>query len=320
MDNLRNKLINFNKKEIQISNLYESNESKDKYTIINCNGYGRIRKITSYGIHYSSMRFPKKKFIRNESVEGELITQVFQIAGCNWRCWYCFVDKELVCGNEKRTKFFSCDDLIELYLKNENKSYNIDLSGGNPDIAPEWCLWFMKSLEKCNLKGIVSLWVDDNLGTDYLFTKISKKDREYMASFPKHVRLCCIKGYDDDSIIFNVRNKNASLKMQLKRLEQLIQEGFEVIVYLTFVGPKGNISKEKIETLFYMLYNINPHLPLRCIPIIIKEFTAQQENCSLDFYRSALDEQFIGFEYWEEIMIEHYDYDDINLNPQEVIL
>ena len=51
---LRGKLIDLANKKILIAQLVGSEEEKDNYTDVNCNGYGRVRSFSNYSLHLIS--------------------------------------------------------------------------------------------------------------------------------------------------------------------------------------------------------------------------------------------------------------------------
>jgi pyruvate-formate lyase-activating enzyme len=149
---MRNKLVNIDEKKVLIAQLGDSKESQDNYTLINCHGYGRIRIYRNFTIHATHSDLETRKpLFRGHPPVKEMQTQVFQLAGCNWRCWYCFVDFNLLSGNPKYGKFFSAEEMLNMYLEQENPPQIFDLSGSQPDLVPEWCLWMMQAIEKRGL-------------------------------------------------------------------------------------------------------------------------------------------------------------------------
>ena len=72
--------------------------------------------------------------------------QVFQVAACNFRCCYCFVPYNLLDANSEHASWLSPSKLVDLYLDQQDPPPVIDLSGGQPDLAPEWVPWIMKEL------------------------------------------------------------------------------------------------------------------------------------------------------------------------------
>lgn len=320
INKIRDKVLNLNEKKVLIANLENTLESKDNYTKINCDGFGRIRVFKNFTVHMSLKdKKTRKPLYRGHPVVDELRTQVFQLAGCNWRCWYCFVDYKLLSGNPKYGKFFSADELITLYSKDSSRPQVIDLSGGNPDIVPEWCLWTMQSIEKYNLKEKVHIWLDDNLGTDIMWDVLTQEEIKYMASFPNHTRACCFKGYDQNSFEFNTGERKNSFDVQFDVFRRLLKEGFNLYAYVTLTAPEGNCTKEKISTFIDRLQEIHPNLPLRTIPLEIKPYTAMVSRMNSDQEKS-LDEQTKAYCYWWEELTERYSTSELEKPYDEILL
>ena len=95
--------------------------------------------------------------------------------------------------------------LVELYLNQEDPPPVIDLSGGQPDLVPEWVPWMMKELSARGLGKRVYLWSDDNLSTDCFWSFLSDSEREFVAGYENYSRVCCFKGFDSESFAFNTR-------------------------------------------------------------------------------------------------------------------
>src|SRR5205814_1911128 len=132
-----------------------------------------------------------------------MIAQVFQNAACAWRCWYCFVPYDLLSANPKYSEWFSPEELVRLYLAENERPLVIDLSGGSPDLVPEWTVWMMEALEAAGLASNTFLWTDDNLSTEYLFEKLTKEQITHMQGYRNYGRVCCFKGFDEQSFTFN---------------------------------------------------------------------------------------------------------------------
>src|SRR4051812_44305824 len=120
---LRERAIMLNERAISITNYHETDQEADLTEPPNCRGFGRIRhfKLQSH-INWPQNPLPilpATKALKFEVVDS-IRAQVFQNSVCNWRCWYCFVDFELLKGDSKHSKFITCDQLLELYLSEEN--------------------------------------------------------------------------------------------------------------------------------------------------------------------------------------------------------
>jgi len=137
--------------------------------------------------------------VKNEEV---LRTQLFQIGACDFRCWFCFVDYERINGNTKFGDYFSSKELLLLYLEQKNRPKVIDLSGGQPNLVPEWILWTMEAIEEFNLTNVY-LWTDDNLSNWFYWKYLSQKERDYISSFKNFGKVCCFKGIDPISFSYN---------------------------------------------------------------------------------------------------------------------
>src|SRR5439155_27180345 len=120
----------------------------------------------------------------------------------NWRCWYCFVPYTLLSASRKYSEWLTADELVEMYLAEPDRPPMIDLTGGQPDLVPEWAPWMMRALSDRGLDGSVYLWSDDNLSSDYLRRYLSDAELELMQSYRSYGRVGCFKGYDPVSFSF----------------------------------------------------------------------------------------------------------------------
>ncbi len=77
---------------------------------------------------------------------------MFQNAACNWRCWYCFVPFDLL-GAAKGI-WVTPRELVERYASVDPRPPMIDLTGGQPDLTPEWVPWMMKALIDARLQEL----------------------------------------------------------------------------------------------------------------------------------------------------------------------
>ena len=134
---LRNRAINIDRKEILITNFYNTKQERDLTEPPNCNGFGRIRHFKldagSGWIINPLPILPAAKALAVKS-DSQIRTQVFQNSVCNWRCWYCFVDYSSLIGDPKHclsplnswTKFGKqfCNNLNLGYEKHQTKIYS----------------------------------------------------------------------------------------------------------------------------------------------------------------------------------------------------
>lgn len=301
---LRQRAVVLRDRRILIARLHGSQEEKDGYTRLNCQGYGRIRQFRSYRIHMenrSPSAAPPRPLLRGHPPAELLRTQVFQLAVCNWRCWYCYVDDNLLSGNIKFARYFTAGELIDLYLQEPNPPDILDLSGGQPDVVPEWDLWMMEEIERRGLKGTLFLWADDNLSNRFLWRFLNAKEREYMASFPNYSRVGCFKGFDEDSFVFNTNAAPHLFWQQFDIFRDLLREGFTMYAYATFPVVPRPLTRvhDAVRRFVDRLQSVHPNLPLRTVPLNILPFSATRMHMH-EAHRTAIEFQSVVYRFWLE--------------------
>lgn len=318
---LRKRIVDVENKKVKLTKFNDLNECMDNNCYVNCMGMGRLRRYKNFSLFLDNQEKPQKRLLRglNPSI-NDFETQVFQIMGCNMRCWYCFVDRCVLAAREGYGEWMTISDMIELFLKENHLPYIIDLSGGQPDLVPEWCLWVMEEVEKRNLRDIIYIWMDDNLATTHIMEKyLTQEQISYMANYPKHSRACCFKGYNEYTYRFNVGNKCLTLEEQVNNFRKLYNYGFDIYAYITLTGPKGSANRKDIEVFISKIQDIHPKLPLRLIPIKIKEFTETAERIN-GIQIEALEEQYRAYDIWTEVMNERFSKEEMNLPYENVII
>lgn len=306
---LRNRLVNLYEKKVLIARLDNSDQANDLTVPANCKGYGRIRHFRmKKGDNWTIDPLPNLPAAKalNTQVEEILRTQLFQLAGCNWRCWYCFVDNKLLSANTNHSEYFHADELIELYVGEKDRPLVIDLSGGQPDLVPEWTLWIMKALEKYGLAGKVFLWSDDNLSTRYWWKYLTDEEQKYMVSFPNYARVACFKGYDDTSFSFNTSAAPELFNEQFFIYRNLLEAGFDMYAYVTFTSAPNNNLLSSMSNFVDRLQEIHPNLPLRTIPLKIEIYSPTQRRLA-EKHRLALEFQYEVHQAWCEEIIKRYE-------------
>ena len=205
---LRRRGIDLENRRILVTNFEHSDEAKDFTLPPNCQGFGRIhhfRRLQPQPWPNNPLPIDPASKALGLHYADELRVQVFQNAVCSWRCWYCFVDFDLLSANPKFSEFKTADELIDLHLSEPERPAVIDLSGGQPDLLPEWGLWFVQALLRRNLQNSVYLWTDDNLSNDYLWRFLQPNEVKELVTFPNYGRVGCFKGFDAESFAFNTK-------------------------------------------------------------------------------------------------------------------
>ena len=171
-ERLRPKVVDLTGRRLLITNFHNTDQETDLSEPPNCNGFGRIRHFRRRGHvggDWLSNPLPIDPASRalGLGTTDFISAQIFQLAACNWRCWYCFVPFNLLAANQQHAGWLSAEELVELYLNQLAPPPLIDLTGGQPDLAPEWVVWMMNELMRRGLENKVYLWSDDNLSNDY---------------------------------------------------------------------------------------------------------------------------------------------------------
>ena len=320
-DRLRERIVNRDEKKILIARLTTSREAQDKYTIINCDGYGRIREFRDYKLYLEREIFPERPLRPNYRgyPPRELIqTQVFQISACNWRCWYCFVDDDRLSANRRVANFFSAESLIDLFLEEEFQPNILDLSGGQPDLAPEWTLWMVEECEKRNLLNKLYFWIDDNLSNEFLFRHLLPKDITKLAQTPNLSRMGCFKGFDEESFSFTTLAPPEKYHRQFNCAKRLIDAGFQFYAYATFMCENLVNIRHKMRNFVDNLQKVHELLPLRTTPLKIYPFSMTRTRLNASRSR-ALDNQKDVYLAWDEELGRRFSAEMRRLRPDQIV-
>jgi uncharacterized Fe-S cluster-containing radical SAM superfamily protein len=282
---MRGKIIRPQERLIQISRLQGSEQERDLQVPPNCGGLGRVRHFksaTSAGWPPNPLPILPACNALRLPPPAAMNAQVFQNNACAWRCWYCFVPYALLGGNERLGEWVSPEDLVARYLAESDRPLIIDLSGGSPDLTPEWVPWMMEALSAAGVENDVYLWSDDNLSTDYLFTELSEAHRQTMTTYANYGRVCCFKGFDEPSFSFNTKAEPAGFARQFEIFGRLIDLGLDLYGYATFTGPDPTAVAAGIPAFVDALQALAPNLPLCLVPLEISAFGPTRDRVRRD--------------------------------------
>ena len=299
---LREKAIDIVKKTILITNYANSEQEKDFTEPSNCDGFGRIRHFklnasTNWPMNPLPILPAQKKLHLIPS--NTIRAQVFQNAVCNWRCWYCFVDFKLLSGNKKFSEPQTCEHMLDLYQAEENPPSMIDLTGGQPDITPEWIPWMMEVLIKRGLDKKIYLWSDDNLSNDYFWRYLTVDQINLIRNYENYGRVCCFKGIDEKSFSLNTGADPSLYQNQFHLFEKLLKLGIDLYSYITLTAPTKSNFRDDILRFFDKIQTIDEQYPLRIIPLQIFEFSPVVSRIK-ELESDLLSGQSIAIEYWQE--------------------
>lgn len=306
---LRSRLVRASDRSILLSRLDGSAQESDLTVPPNCGGVGRIRHFK----RAAAAGWPENPLPIDPAVKvfglpraDIMRAQVFQNAACAWRCWYCYVPFELLAADEARSEWVGAANMVARYAAEADPPRVLDLSGGSPDLTPEWVLWTMQELQKAGLDASTYLWSDDNLSTDFFFDELSAVERQTIASYRNYGRVCCFKGFDPASFSFNTMADATAYDHQFVRFARYLDAGLDLYAYVTLTGPSLETVPDAIEAFIDRLQAISPMLPLRTVPLRIEPFgplLARRQRCNV---HQALTVQERAIARWTEIVAQRF--------------
>lgn len=317
---LREKGIIKSEKKILITNFEKSDQIYDITLPTNCNGYGRIHHFNrSMGEGFPENPLPidpASKFF-NIPFSDQIKVQVFQNAICSWRCWYCFVDNKLLSANKKYSDYKTVTELVDLYLREKDAPKILDLSGGQPDLVPEWSLWMLDEIEKKGLSKNIYVWSDDNLSNDYLWKYLSKNEIRRLSKYQNYARVGCFKGYDEDSFSFNTQAKPELFNRQFNLMKKLVEHRFNVYGYATFTTTNlTNISKKISHFVDRLQNEIHEYFPVRTVPLRIYKYTPTLSRMNKD-HEIAIENQKEVMSAWIAELEKRFSKEDLKKRIHE---
>jgi len=272
-DTLRGRAIRPQEEKLLISVLEGSDQEGDLTVPTNCDGVGRIRHFkheTAPGWPANYLpTAPAARALGLAHAPTAMTAQVFQNAACPWRCWYCFVPYNLLSADQKRSRWMSARELVGLYQQESSPPRLIDLSGGSPDLVPERTVWMMDALDAAALSHSTYLWTDDNLSTTYLFDQLTTAQLDRLQAYQNYGRVCCFKGFDAASFSFNTRAIESDFDRQFEIMARLLTLNIDLYGYLTLTAQTDEGLVSKMSAFLDRLQGLDPHLPLRIIPLRI---------------------------------------------------
>jgi len=300
--------VDLNSKRLLITNFRNTEQEQDLTEPPNCSGFGRIRHFrreTSPCWPSNPLPIDPACKALNLPYTDILRAQVFQNAVCNWRCWYCFVPFNMLSANRKYSDWLSPTQLIDFYLQQADAPVVIDLTGGQPDLIPEWVPWMMTELRTREMDHEVYLWSDDNLSNDYFWQFLSEADRELIGSYAKYGRVCCFKGFNAESFAFNTKAEPLLFNQQFELMDRLLTVGIDLYAYVTFTTPSPKSIAEDMQRFVDHLQALDENLPLRTVPLEIRVFSPVTRRLD-DTMREALKNQYLAVDAWQKELESRY--------------
>jgi uncharacterized Fe-S cluster-containing radical SAM superfamily protein len=321
-EQMRERCIDTAQRRLLVTRFHGSEQELDFTEPTNCNGFGRVRHFhldSGQGWPKNPLPIEPARIALGLLQKDLLRAQVFQLAACNWRCWYCFVDYSLLSANRQHAAFLSPAELIDLYLKEPDRAHVIDLTGGQPDLIPEWVPWIMKELTSRGLSETTYLWSDDNLSTDYFWQFLTKSDLDVICGYRNYGKVCCFKGFNADSFAFNTGASPDLFSRQFSLTKRLLGLGLDLYCYMTFTTPNPDGIADDMAKFVDSLQRLDPNLPLRTVPLRIRVFTPTKERLG-NIPPQAFLNQNVAAEAWQRELSQRYTSQDLAKSITEVHL
>lgn len=295
---LRDRSVDLNSRTFRMTKFEGSDQAEDLSMPPNSNGFGRIhhfryesdpRWVGNPLPTYPVCAYHGRPFV------DVLQAQVFQLGACDFRCWYCFVDFKLLAANPKFTQMVTAEQLLTWMLDSGSPSQVIDISGGQPEIVPEYALWMLEAREALGLTSTHFVWADDNLSNDYFWRYLSDHQIAWMLQQPGYARVGCLKGFDATSFSFNTAADPALFGQQITLLSRMVKAGFDQYGYITLTSPSLDDMADHMARLFDSLQErVHPNFPLRVVPLRIFGYKANERRID----PAAVENQFHALDAW----------------------
>ena len=297
-ERLREKSIDRQARAIRMTKFPGSAQATDLSLPPNCGGFGRIHHFRlepdPNWVTNPLPTLPTCKYL-GLPVTDVLLAQVFQLSACDFRCWYCFVDFSLLAADPKHSDMVTPKQLLQMMLDEKVNSQVVDLSGGQPELVPEYVLWFLEARKELGLEQSHFVWADDNLSTDYTWRYLSETEIAFMAQAHGFARVGCLKGFDAESFTFNTRADGALFDQQIELLGRFVAAGFDQYGYITITTMNTDDLPGKMARLLDEIQNrVHPNFPLRIVPLRIFGFNANANR----YIQQAEANQFRALEAW----------------------
>lgn len=305
---LRARGIDREARRVLVTRYAGSDQEKDFSKPSNCDGVGRIHRFQrSQGPGWPENPLPIDPASRwlDGTYRDSIEAQVFQNAICNWRCWYCYVDFPLLSANPDHSTWLSASELVGMYEAIPARPQILDLSGGQPDLVPEWVVWMADEVSARGLARTTYVWSDDNLSNDYVWRYLDAPTLARLAEYRNYGRVGCFKGFDGPSFAFNTGAAPELFDRQFKLMRRLVDFGFDVYGYVTLTAQnEKSVRQGVVDFLDRLQADVHPNFPLRTVPLRIFEFSPTHGRPENDETPYRCQEMAVAV--WEEQMAKRF--------------
>ena len=140
-----------------------------------------------------------------------------------------------------------------------------------------------------------------------------------MRQYKNYAKVCCLKGFDNESFEYNTGIDKEEFDNQIKRLKNCIDIGFDVYGYIILVCKDLNNIESRVKQIMDKLQEISHFLPLRIIPIKIEKFSAVLERLNEKREQSILN-QYQVLQIWNNELSKRFTKAELECNIAELEL
>lgn len=278
---MRERCVDLENRAVLLSRIAGSEQEVDLTLPPNLGGIGRIRHFRSKGApDWPENPYPGLPAANALGGQFEPTTraQLVQIAGCGMRCWYCFVPYRLLAGSESRSRWVTARQLVDLYASLPNRPRILVLSGGSPDIAPEWVSWVLSAIDESGLQTSSFVWSDDNLSSSLMLEENFRPHLDVLRSHGNYGRIACLKGFDAGSFTFNTQSEPSGFERQLDILDGYLGLGLNLYGYITLTSERSSGAVVAIAQLMDRIQERNEGFLERLLPLRVEKYGAMRSR------------------------------------------
>src|SRR5437588_3982315 len=121
-----------------------------------------------------------------------------------------------------------------------------------------------------------------------------------MRGYRNYGKVCCFKGFDQRSFAFNTGASPELFDRQFEIYRKHLGLGLDLYAYVTFTSPIGENIGAAMREFIDRLQSLHPKLPLRTIPLEIRNFTPMEQRRLQSTHEDAIRNQQTAVRFWND--------------------
>jgi uncharacterized Fe-S cluster-containing radical SAM superfamily protein len=207
---------------------------------------------------------------------------LIQLAGCNLRCWFCFVDDCVLAGNAGRVAPISTSDVVAFLREKRRTIHVVMVSGGEPLLQPSFLLKLKADMDLHLGIDVPYMWIETNLTVDP--QEWSVGTRRKMGNLLRSPRVGvtgCVKSYHPWGYYINTRRPGSEMWQQIGNARRLQEMGADLYPTIVLAGPTPRRCERVIDTCVKRLRDeLGQEALRRIIPLEIRPYRPTMERMS----------------------------------------